>query len=93
MASGAGRTRRLRAKIWTMVFAIFAFEIGIFLAVFPWMEAWRLNHFPVLVPSLIELWEDPYLRGAVTGLGLINLWISLSQILSLFKKTTDPGQV
>lgn len=69
-----------RRRIWTICFAIFCVEIGAFLAVFPWLDSWHLNHFPTMFPWLLDLWEDPYLRGAVSGLGLVNLFIAAAQV-------------
>src|SRR6185369_16426950 len=36
----------LRRRLWVLLFAIFAFEVGSFLVVFPWMDSWSLNHLP-----------------------------------------------
>ncbi len=78
-----------RGRIWTVCFAILAFEIGGFLIVFPWMDAWRLNHFPSFYPPLFNVWDDPYFRGAVTGLGVVNVIIALWQTAVLLKKPTN----
>jgi hypothetical protein len=76
---------RRPARLWTICFAIFAFEVGGFLVVFPWMEAWRLNHFPALYPALSGIWDDPYFRGAITGLGAVNLLVAIGQTVHLLK--------
>jgi hypothetical protein len=72
------------SRVWTICFAVLTLEVGAFLIVFPWMDAWHLNHFPALVPALFEIWDDPYFRGALSGLGVVNLFISFAQILYLF---------
>ena len=73
-------------SFWRILFAIFAFEIGVFLAVFPWMDAWALNHFPGFFPRLEEYWDDPYLKGAITGLGCVNLYIAARQLVQLIRR-------
>jgi hypothetical protein len=81
--------RRLRLpypRLWTLFFAIFALEIGAFLVVFPWMDSWTLNHFPTFVPALEGLWDDPYFKGAVSGLGLVNLYVAASQLVAVVRK-------
>ena len=83
---GAARTRRWQNRVWTICFAIFCLEIGAFLAVFPWLDSWRLNHFPSMFPWILGLWEDPYFRGAVSGLGLVNLIIAAAQINHLLRQ-------
>jgi len=78
-------THKWRNRIWTICFAIFCLEIGAFLTVFPWLDSWRLNHFPDMFPWLLGLWEDPYLRGAVSGLGVVNLIIAAAQVNHLLR--------
>jgi hypothetical protein len=79
---------RWRQRIWTICFAIFCVEIGAFLAVFPWLDSWHLNHFPAMFPWLIDVWEDPYLRGAISGLGLVNLMIAAAQVNHLLRENS-----
>lgn len=76
------------SKIWTICFAALTLEVGGFLLVFPWLEAWHLNHFPALVPVLFGIWDDPYFRGAISGLGVVNLLISFAQTLYLFRPSS-----
>lgn len=71
-------------------FTLVAFEIGLFLTIYPWMDWWSLNHIstwasPSHIALLEDFWEDPFFRGAVTGLGLTNLWIALQRLALLFK--------
>jgi|GEM_PF-985780 len=77
----------LRRRIWTILFAIFAFEIGAFLVIFPWMDSWTLNHLPTFFPGheieLQDLWDDTYFRGSLSCLGLLDVYISLREALRL----------
>lgn len=81
----------LRRRLWVILFAIFAFEIGTFLVVFPWMDAWTLNHLPSFFPGheveLQDLWDDPYFRGALSCLGLLNVMIALREALRLIRRS------
>jgi hypothetical protein len=47
-------------------------ELGLLLILLPWSNLWDgnyfLNRFPVLIPILL----NPYLRGAISGLGVID---------------------
>lgn len=80
----------LRRRLWLFLFAIFAFEIGAFLIVFPWMDSWTLNHFPSFFPGhevdLQDLWDDPYFRGGLSCLGLLNVTIALREALKLIRR-------
>jgi hypothetical protein len=82
--------RNRRRVIAGLFFALFAFEIGLFLVVFPWMDSWDLNYFEDFFPSLRDTWDDPAFRGAVTGLGLINIYIAVVQIFDLIRRPRRP---
>ncbi len=73
------------AKFRTLLFIVFAFEIGFFLLVFPWMGIWDKTSIPVVLPWLSSIWDNPYFRGAVSGLGLVNIYISLLEVSRLRK--------
>jgi len=81
----------LRRRLWGGLFAIFAFEIGTFLAVFPWMDSWTLNHLPSFFPGheveLQDLWDDPYFRGSLSCLGLLNVYIALREAVQLIRRS------
>jgi hypothetical protein len=65
------------------VFITFCLEIGMYLLIVPWTESWDGNYFSALLPHMKTYWDNLYVRGAVSGLGAVNLYISLSEILRL----------
>ncbi len=80
---GAGRQFAL------VLYILYCVEIGMFLLVVPWSEVWESNlwarpktplmaYFPLLRP----LYVNHYVRGAVSGLGVINLWLGVSHAWS-----------
>jgi hypothetical protein len=76
-----------QSRLLAISFAIFAFEIGLFLVIFPWLgDAWNTNFFESLSPALQALWDGPYFRGAVSGLGLVNIYIALLQVARMFRR-------
>jgi len=52
-------------------------EVGLVLILVPWSELWETNFFLYQYPSLGLFVKNPYLRGAVSGLGLINVFLAL----------------
>jgi hypothetical protein len=70
-------------KTWAVIVITFCLEIGLFLLVFPWTEYWDGNFFAAFVPEWHEYWQNMYVRGAVSGLGVVNLYISFSEIFRL----------
>jgi hypothetical protein len=78
--------RNRRRVIVGLFFALFALETGLFLVIFPWMDNWDLNYFSGVFPALENIWDDPYFRGAVTGLGFVNIYIACLQIFYLIRR-------
>jgi hypothetical protein len=66
--------------------ALFTFEVGIFLVVFPWTESWDVNYFQALTPAIQDLWQNPSFRGALTGLGFVNIYIACLQVVYSFRR-------
>ena len=73
-------------RLLIICFSIFAFEIGLFLVIFPWMDAWNANYLQDLTPFVQQLWEEPYFRGALTGLGFVNIYIACRQVAALIRR-------
>jgi hypothetical protein len=67
-------------------FAIFTFEIGLFLVVFPWVDSWDFNYFRDLFPPLENIWDSPYFQGALAGLGLVNIYVACLEVVKLLRK-------
>lgn len=47
-------------------------ELGLLLVLLPWSDYWELNYFLNRFPSLIPYLLNPYVRGAISGLGLVD---------------------
>lgn len=78
-------------KLWLLLFIIVCFEVGVFLLVFPWMEYWNNNTIANLAPWVREIWISPFFRGALSGLGIINIYISLAEVFRL--RRPPPGKL
>ena len=63
-----------------LLFVIFCFELGMFLLIFPWLHAWDVSWFATASAWSHELWLNPFFRGGLSGLGLVNIYISLLEI-------------
>jgi hypothetical protein len=46
----------------------------------PWSAFWERNYFVDWSPALVALLTSNYTRGAVTGLGLLNVWAALAEL-------------
>ena len=74
-------TNRLKHRhfISRLLFTLFCLEVGLVLFLLPWTHLWDNNYLFNVTPKLKNLWLSAYLRGAVSGVGLINLWIGLDE--------------
>ena len=66
-----------------LVLVLFCFYIGGLLAIIPWSprywdhNAWMLSH-----PTLQTLLGKGWVRGLVSGIGLLDIWIGISELLN-----------
>ncbi|MGH9842631.1 MAG: hypothetical protein ACREEM_28135 [Blastocatellia bacterium] len=73
----------MSAKITVIVYILICFEVGILLLVLPWTQFWDDNFFLFfLTGKLNASWlpgflTSGYVRGAVTGLGALNILAGL----------------
>jgi hypothetical protein len=70
-------------KMTAVVFVTICLEIGIFLVIFPWTDYWDANYFSSWIAEWHPYWDNMYVRGAVSGLGVVNLYISLIEVFRL----------
>jgi hypothetical protein len=73
---------------------IVAFELGVILLFCPWLARWETSWMPASSPRLSAIWMSPYFRGGLSGLGLLNIYISLNeaarQMAAFFSKGKTP---
>jgi hypothetical protein len=63
--------------------------MGLFLLVFPWSAFWEANSYVLQVPAIQDYWSSLYLRGAVSALGLANLFFALVDLVR-FRRFFEP---
>jgi hypothetical protein len=66
-----------------LVYTVFFLEAGFVLIVIPWLAFWDRNYFVEVVPALQAVVTNNYFRGAVSGLGVINLAVGVRELVSL----------
>jgi hypothetical protein len=83
-AVGAGprthRSPRWYHKAGRVVISAFCMALGIFLVIAPWIDAWQQSYLPSLGPQWRSIWIDTYFRGAVSGLGVVDIYIAIQEI-------------
>ena len=89
----------MSAKLTIIFFILICFEIGALLIILPWVQrpSWSENYLLVLAadhlhwPQLAMTMKSSYVRGAVTGVGVVNILIGLWEAAN-FTRTTRSFQ-
>ena len=71
-----------------LVLVVFFFEVGVVLVFIPWSAFWDRNYFAQLVPWLHALITNNFFRGAVSGLGVLNLVAGLAELVSVIFRSS-----
>lgn len=69
------------SRVLRVVLILIWFELGVLLVLMPWSHFWETNYFLNRYPALIPFMLNAYLRGAVSGLGLIDIGMAAGAIL------------
>src|SRR5438309_126402 len=69
-------------RIWLVVFVLLCLELGTILMIGPWTRAWTQNSLSTSFPALHDFLMNNFVRGTVTGLGVIDFWIGIARAIS-----------
>ena len=61
-------------------------ELGLLLIVIPWSAYWERNYFAQMSPTVNAVVTNNYIRGAITGLGAVNLFGALADLAVLVRR-------
>ena len=67
-----------------LVLAAFFLEVGFVLLVVPWSSYWDRNFFVQAWPPLQAILTSNYVRGAVSGLGVVNVMAGVGELAQIF---------
>ena len=59
-------------------------ETGLLLVLIPWSSFWERNYFVEWSPAVEVLLTSNYVRGAISGLGLVNVGAALVELGDFF---------
>jgi len=63
-----------------VVLILIFFEMGALLVYIPWSGAWERNYFLNRYPALIPYLLNPSVRGAISGLGVLDIAMAARMI-------------
>jgi len=75
-------------RISLVIFVVFCIELGVLLAILPWTPMWNQNSFLAAYPGLRSFTQHNFVRGIVTGVGWVDIWIGIWEAVHY----RDPGK-
>ena len=74
-------------RVLRVLLIIDCFLLGVVLFWLPWLNSWESNYFLTRYPALIPVLLHPAMRGAISGLGVLNILLAASLI---FRRPPEP---
>jgi hypothetical protein len=71
-----------RRRVWLSIKVIVFLWVGMVLVVMPWNLIWTQNSLVASNVWLHDLLNHGFVRGAVSGLGIVNLWIGIAEAVN-----------
>lgn len=71
------------SRVLTILYIVFCFEMGVFLFVLPWVSLWSKNFFVGHYPLVSSIALNYFVRGAVSGIGLADIWLAVYELWRL----------
>jgi hypothetical protein len=84
-ASSGCRTETDIPPFTRLLFVAYFIEVGLLLIVVPWSAFWDRNYFLTVWPALHNVLESNFARGAVSGVGVVNVCAGLVELAALLR--------
>lgn len=70
-----------RNRLFLLEFIFVCLVVGIILIVAPWTSFWTNNSLLAGFPQLREFLMYDFVRGLISGLGLADVWLAISEVV------------
>jgi hypothetical protein len=83
----SGKTESHAAPVWLQrlslcVLVMFCLYVGVMMTILPWWtRMWDHNRWLETRPQLAAVMQHGAVRGLITGLGLLDIWIGVSEAI------------
>src|SRR5271167_1678838 len=67
-----------------LVYVALFLEVGLLLIVLPWSTFWERNYFVYAWPALRPVLTNDFVRGGLSGLGLVNVFAGFAELVPVF---------
>jgi hypothetical protein len=66
-----------------LLYIAYFIEVGVILVVVPWSAFWERNYFAESLPLLQFVTGNDFVRGAVSGIGVLNILAGLADLRTM----------
>ena len=77
-----------RARLFLVEFIFVCVVVGIILVAGPWLPIWSENSLLKGFPQLRQVLMNDFVRGLISGLGLVDIWLAISEAVRYRESTT-----
>jgi len=77
-------------RLWVVIRVAFFIELGMVLVVLPWTRGWTENSFLLAYPELRFFLQKYFVRGLISGLGVIDIGFGISEALRYKEPPRNP---
>ena len=74
-------------RVFVVVYVLFCIELGLVLIVLPWTRFWFSDGWMAQWPAFQHLMQLGFVRGAVSGLGLLDIWLGVLEAVRYRDRT------
>jgi hypothetical protein len=75
-----------------LLFAAYFFEVGLLLVIIPWSTFWDQNALLEAVPAVYQWTRSEFIRGAISGLGALNIGAGLAELVAAWAGRRRNGE-
>jgi hypothetical protein len=75
-----------------LFFAAYFFEVGCLLLIIPWSTFWDQNALLEAVPAVYRWTRSEFVRGAISGVGALNIGAGLAELVAAWAGRRRNGQ-
>ena len=76
-------------RILKIIYILYCIEAGIFLLWLPWLSIWDVNFLTAIYPQILPVITNSFLKGAVLGLGIVNIMIGIHEVVHFKQFSKD----
>jgi len=77
-------------RIFVSIYVLFCMTLGMALVTLPWLGNWFDDGWVARWPALQHFLQLGFVRGAITGLGLVDIWAGVLEAVN-YREHRSPG--